>query len=109
MSIHPLGMAQAACTAWVALATSNGVWVGAAVGIFCVGNGEANSTAKVVGMGDGVGGKDAPDVSVNDSEMPPITSNREMAPMINPLPIWRRAFMFISPFLLFSRRGAAAR
>jgi len=38
-------------------------------------------------MGDGVGGISGADDSANDSEIPPMTSKREMAPMMNPLPI----------------------
>lgn len=74
-----------------------------------MGNGEANSTAKVGGMGDGVGGAGGADVSVNDKEMPPMTSIRDRAPMTNPLPNWRRTFMFISPFPSRMMRGEGAR
>lgn len=74
-----------------------------------MGNGEENSTANVVGVEDGVGGRDVAEVSVNDNEMPPITSKREMAPMMNPLPNWRRAFMIRSPFLVCPKRWAAGR
>lgn len=104
MRFHPLGIAQVPC---VALAASARVCVGTDVGMSCVGKAEANSTANVVGKGDGVGGKDGADVSVNESETPPITSKREMAPMMNPLPNWRRAFIFISPFPVYSMRWEA--
>lgn len=105
MPIHPLGMLHIPCVAGIA---SIGVCVGTIVGITCVGNGEANSTANVVGKGDGVGGSEGADVSVNDSEMPPMTSKREMAPIMNPLPIWRRAFIARTPFPLCSMRWEAA-
>ena len=42
---------------------------------------------KVVGMGDGVCGISGADDSANDNEMPPMTSRREMVPIMNPLPI----------------------
>ena len=62
------------------------------------GSGEANSTANVVGMEEGVGGEADVDDSVNASEMPPITSRREIAPTMKPLPNWRRAFiLFLRP------------
>jgi hypothetical protein len=83
--------------ACVVVAIGSSVSVGMAVGISSVGNGEANSTANVVGKGDGVGGRDGVEVSANESEIPPMTSKREIAPIINPLPIWRRVFMIISP------------
>ena len=51
------------------------------------GSGDANSTAKVVGRGEGVGGISGADVSASDREIPPMTSRREMAPIMNPLPI----------------------
>ena len=93
--IHPLGILQtAACGVFT---TVVGTAVEVAVGIICVGRGDANSTANVVGMGEGVGGDDGAAVSANASEIPPITRISEIAPMINPLPIWRRAFIATSP------------
>ena len=86
-----------------------GVLVGIAGGRVGEGNGEANSTAKVVGMGEGVGGRDGADVSAKESEMPPMTSRREMVPMMNPLPIWRRAFMVNSPSLTYLWQSAITR
>jgi len=71
----------------VGLGRRIGVLVGIAGRSVRDGSGDANSTAKVVGMGDGVGGISGADDSANDNEMPPITSRREMAPMIKPLPI----------------------
>lgn len=94
---------------WVGLAARARVCVGADVGIACVGNGEAKSTANVVGVEIAVGVKEGADVSVRESEMPPITSKREMAPMMNPLPNWRTAFMGSSPFLVYSKRWATER
>lgn len=71
-------------------------------------NGDANSTTKIVGMGEGVAGRGGADVSEKASEIPPITSNNDIAPMMNPLPIWRRACMVIYPNL-FSWRAAIIR
>jgi len=88
MGIHPLGMLQVVgCTGIVGLGRRIGVLVGNAMGRVGDGSGEANSTAKVVGMGEGVGGISGAEVSASDSEMPPMTSRRDMAPMMNPLPI----------------------
>lgn len=70
------------------------------------GSGDANSTAKVVGMGEGVGGSDGVDDSASDKEIPPMTNKREMIPMMNPLPIWRRAFMLSSPYPVCLWRSA---
>lgn len=93
MGVQPPGMVQAVGVP----PRSNGVWVGANVGMSCAGNGEENSTANIVGIGDGVNGRDGADVSVKDSEIPPMTSKRDTAAMMNPLPNWRRAFMVRSP------------
>jgi hypothetical protein len=38
--------------------------------------------------------------------MPPMTSIRDSVPIMNPLPIWRRAFMINSPYLACSWRSA---
>jgi hypothetical protein len=53
-----------------------------------VGNGEANSTTKVVGgMGEGVEACEPVCLlSASASEIPPITSSREHIPMANPPP-----------------------
>lgn len=100
MAIHPPGMVQVTACASVAVGdarTTNSVaGVMNAVGDgIADGTGDANSTAKVVGIGEGVGGREGADDSARDNEMPPITSRREIAPMMNPLPIWRRAFILI--------------
>jgi hypothetical protein len=95
MGIHPPGIEHAAATCKV-FVTTNGVGDGMAVGVFWVGIGDANSTANVVGVSGNVGVWDGGDDSANASEMPPITRIRDIAPMINPLPIWRRAFMINS-------------
>jgi len=85
MAIHPAGGLHT--TACDVLITMVGVAVEITVGIFCVGRGDANSTANVVEVGDDVGGGDKVDVSANASEIPPITRISEIAPIINPLPI----------------------
>ena len=95
MRTHPLGGVQDVGCAIVVV--GKGVTVGRSVGMFCVGRGEANSTANVVGVGNDVGVRAGTEVSASESEMPPITSKREIAPMINPLPNCRRAFMITSP------------
>ena len=79
--------------------------VGIAGGGVTDGNGDANSTANVVGMGEGVGGSDGAEVSARDSEMPPITSKSERVPMMNPLPIWRRAFILVLRIRSVQRNG----
>jgi hypothetical protein len=109
METHPPGMVHEVDGRAVAMDV--GVSVGMVVGIFCVGsgNGDANSTAKVVGVENGVGGRDGADVSANANEIPPRTSISEIAPIINPLPIWRRAFIVIPPSLAYSRRWEVIR
>lgn len=107
IAIHPVGGVQT--VACCVLITMVGVAVGIEVGTDCVGSGDANSTAKVVGMGDGVGGRVDEDVSANASEIPPMTRINETAPMINPLPIWRRTFMPSSQSPCCSWRWEAAR
>lgn len=92
--IQPVGMLQ---TEGCVFTTAVGIAVEVDVGIICVGRGDANSTANVVGMGEGVGGEDNVDVSASASEIPPITRISEIAPMINPLPICRRTFIPGSP------------
>ena len=92
----------------VAVEAGGDVSVGMVVGTFWAGSGDANSTANVVGLGDSAGDEDGVDVSANDNEMPPITSMSETAPMMNPLPIWRRAFMTSPPTLTLVCRGEAA-
>ena len=88
MGIHPLGMLQVVgCTAIVGLGRRINVLVGTVMGRVEDGSGEANSTTKVVGRGEGVGGISGADVSASDREIPPMTSRREMAPIMNPLPI----------------------
>lgn len=94
---HPAGMVHDFVGAMVA--EGKDVWEGISVGMLCVGNGDANSTANVVGLRNGVGVGAGVDVSAKASEMPPMTSMSEIAPMTNPLPIWRRAFMIIPPTL----------
>lgn len=105
MGIHPVGMLQVVgCTMIVGLGRRIGVLVGIAGRSVRDGSGDANSTAKVVGMGDGVGGISGAVDSASDNEMPPMTSRREMAPMIKPLPICRRAFIISSPRLSYPWR-----
>jgi hypothetical protein len=91
--VHETGWASAR----VAVGKEIGVSVDRASGSVGEGIGEANSTAKVVGMGEGVDGREGADVSARESEIPPMTSRSEIAPMINPLPIWRRTFMVSPP------------
>jgi hypothetical protein len=57
MGTHPLGMLQTAWDVFVE-AEASSVCVGVADGVLCVGkgNGEANSTANVVLVGEAVGG-----------------------------------------------------
>ena len=95
IAIQPAGGLHT--TAWGVLTTRVGVAEGIAVGVLCVGRGDANSTANVVGIGEGVGGRVDEAVSANESEIPPMTRISEIAPMIKPLPIWRRAFIANSP------------
>lgn len=97
MGTHPPGMVHVFIG--VMVAKGGDVSVGIVVGILCVGSGDANSTANVVGLRNGVGVGDGADVSANANEIPPMTSISEIAPMTNPLPIWRRAFMIIPPTL----------
>ena len=85
MRTHPPGMVHVVTD--VAVAAGGGVSVGIVVGMFCVGSGDANSTANVVGLRNGVGVGCGADVSANANEMPPMTSMSEIAPMTNPLPI----------------------
>jgi len=85
MGTHPPGKVHVFTV--VAVAAGRDVSVGIVVGMLWVGSGDANSTANVVGLRNGVGDEDGADVSANDSEMPPITSINEIAPMTNPLPI----------------------
>jgi hypothetical protein len=77
--------------------TRSGTSAEGTVGISCVGIGDANSTANVGGMGEGVGGWEDLVDSVNASETPPMTSSKEIAPIMTPLPIWRRTFTVNSP------------
>jgi hypothetical protein len=109
METHPAGMTQE--VGWARVVVESGVGVSVEISTNWVGegSGEANSTAKVVGMGEGVGGNDGEEVSARDNEIPPMTSKREIAPMMNPLPICRRAFMINSPCLSYLCRSAAAR
>lgn len=110
IEIHPEGNVQdVGCTMIIGLGRLTSVSVGIAEGGVGDGSGEANSTTKVVGMGDGVGGNAGADVSARESEMPPMTSRREMVPMMNPLPICRRAFMISSPYQSCLWRSAATR
>jgi len=108
---QPLGTVQTAVACTTAVAIGNGVdvsvetvsgWVGDGIG-------DANSTENVVGNGVGVGGGVGADVSASANEMPPITSRSENIPMINPLPIWRRAFMLSSPYPVCLWRSAIVR
>ena len=87
METHPLGMTQE--VGWASAIVGVGVDVSVEVSTNWVGEGrgEAKSTAKVVGMGEGVGGSEGAEVSARDNEMPPMTSKMEITPMINPLPI----------------------
>jgi hypothetical protein len=87
METQPPGIEHVA--AWIVFVTTNRVGDGMIVGMFCVesGSGDANSTTNVVGVDCAVGGWDDADVSANASEIPPITRTRDIAPMINPLPI----------------------
>lgn len=89
MATQPLGMVHE--TGWASARVAVGVEaagsVGRAGGNVGEGSGEANSTAKVVGMGEGVDGSGGADDSARDNEMPPMTNKREMTPMMNPLPI----------------------
>ena len=82
--IQPVGMLH---TGTCVLTTAVGMAVEVDVGMFSVGMGDANSTANVVGMREGVGGDVCADVSASANEIPPITRISEIAPMINPLPI----------------------
>ena len=104
--IQPVGMLH---TGTCVLTTAVGMAVEVDVGMFSVGMGDANSTANVVGMREGVGGDVCADVSASASEIPPITRINEIAPMINPLPIWRRTFMVSSPCLSCLWRSATTR
>ena len=94
---HPAGMVHVTVCARVALERTTSVSVGRMGGGVGDGMGDANSTANVVGMGDGVGGNSGADDSANEREMPPTTNKREITPMMNPLPNWRRAFIISSP------------
>jgi hypothetical protein len=109
METHPAGMTQE--VGWARIIVGVGVDVSVEISTNWVGggSGEANSTAKVVGMGEGVGGSDGAEVSARDNEMPPMTSKRETTPMMNPLPICRRVFIINSPSLSCLWRSAAAR
>jgi len=110
MAIHPAGMVHDVGCANTSVAVGNRVGdsVGVSRKFVGEGSGDANSTAKVVGMGDGVGGISGADDSASDNEMPPMTSRREMAPMIKPLPICRRAFIISSPRLSYPWRSVEA-